>query len=635
MIQNKSRNAFLAALLAVVMCGMFVLSGCTGFFGARVDAEGTDPYQLPNVRGVWSAGSINDTIVPYFEQIIASLKLANSNEDNELVGKMRYSVEVVDGETVLLSWLEGTQGQKIMLPGVILDADRCEVSGYIPDCIADYEILKNAMAVAAFGVNVDLYNMDSPVSATQMASALISWYETRTGKEVDYSSVSASVSDTASKKLLALIPDYSYSDKLIADSDATTAMFVDTLAVLMSEINYEVYGVGSGNVKLMDFVRYAELFLGMYTPAGINYDYVSGFSDNGEDEAAGSSEAAEDGEGIKLESDWAARIASINIFNSIDSVMAQSEEAVTRLDLADNMLLILKAGYDTDVQGQITLSDCTAESAKVMIDYAIMKNFPENSNLFTPDYKLRAYELPSMVADFTNHCFVSWNNEGDYHYYDHLTMNVICSALSSLESFYAAQSYYPPEEEPEKVINNADGNWFMTTLDSGDYAEDNATVAAAAMALHWSGHTEYSVRALRDTYIEDSDSEWDNDLIVSVLSEYGENAAICEDITTDAVLTELRAGNIILARYSDTGTKDVQCMIIYGFEKNGNSVKLYTNNPCIRHSLPTYANGNTPGKAEVVEGELALWLINEADSDYIVIYAEGNAPAGDVSASDQ
>ncbi len=630
-MQSKGRTAVLAVFLAVVICGMFVLSGCTGFFGARVDTEGTDPYETPNVRGVWNAGSINDEIQPYFDDVIAALKQANSNEANELVGKMRYSVETVDGQAVLRSWIEGTAEQKIKLPDILLDAKSCVVADHVPECLSDYETLKYAMTVAAYGVDVDIYNMDSTVSAAQMASVLISWYESKTGVAVDYSAVSAAVSDEASKKLLALIPDYEYASELLADSDVTTTIFVDTLAALMSELDFEMYGVGSGNVKLLDFVRYAELYLNMYTPEGINYNYTDSSSDNGEsDETDSEADSAE--EDVKLSTDWAALVAEINLYNTIDSVMAQSEESITRLDLADNMLSVLKAGYDNDVQSQITLSDCSDESAKIMVDYAIMTNFPESSNLFSPDYKIRANELPSLVADFTKHCFTSWNNEGSYHYYDQLTMNVICTSFASLESFYVNQNYYPPEEPAETVDNGIAADWFMTSANSGEYTEKNVTVAAAAMALHWTGHTEYSVETLRSAYISDTDAEWKNELIVSVLEEYGETAAVFEDITTDTLLAELRAGNIVIARYSDTGTNEVQCMVIYGFEKNGNSIKYLVNDPHVKHTQTTYANGNVPGKGEIIEGELALWLINEAGGDYAVVYADGNAPATNTSA---
>ncbi len=630
MIHSKHGTAAVAVLLAVIMCATLVLSGCTGFFGARVDMEGTDPYQTPNVRGVWNAGNINDIIAPYFDEVIASLKQANSNESNELVGKMRYSVETIDGQNVLCSWIEGTSGQRIMLPKIILDAELCQVANHVPDCISDYEILKHVMNVASYGVNVDIYNMDSTMTASQMAYVLVSWFENKTGTSVDGSSVTV-VSDDASKKLLSLIPDYPYADKLITDSDVTTSIFVDTLALLMSELNYEIYGVGSGNVKLMDFVRYAELFLNMYTPSGINYNYVDS-ADETESDAAGGEDASAE---VKLESDWTKLVSEIVLFNTIDSVMVQSEEAVSRLDLAKNMHLVLKAGYAPDVKGQTQLSDCSDESAKIMIDGSVMSYFPKNSTLFTPDYKLRSNELPMLVANFTKYCFNSWNALGDYHYYDNLTMTVVCNAFASLESFYVSQSYYPPDSTAEIINNSAASDWFISSLNTGDYSENNVSVAAAAMALNWRGITGASVASLRDAFLSEAEGEWDDELIISALSGYGVTAAAYEDITTDVVLDELRAGNIVLARYSDTGSNEVQYMVIYGFEKIGNSVKFYINNPNAKHSLSIYANGSIPGKYDITESELALWLINEAGGDYVVVYAEGNAPAAEADESQQ
>ncbi len=617
MLRNKGKISVLSIFLAVIMCGMFTLGGCSGFFGARVDVEGTDPYQTPNIRGVWNANSINAKIQPYFDRVVESLKQANSNEANELVGKMRYSVESVDGQPVLRSWIEGTVGQRISLPDIVLASESCEVADSIPDCLSDYETLKYAMTVANYGVKIDVYSMDSTVTFSQMADILISWYESKVGSVVDYSGVTASVSDVSSLKLLALIPDYEYSTELFTNSDATTTAFVDTLASLMSRLDFELYGVGSGNIKLMDFVRYAELYLGMYTPEGIDYNY-SGDDDN----------AGDTNDNVKLASDWAERVSEINLYNSIDSVMAQSEEAVTRLDLADNMLRVLKAGYDTDVQSQASLSDCSDESAKIMVEHGIMGNFPENSSLFSPDYKLRANELPSLVANFTEYCFDSWNDEGSYHYFDNLTMNIICVSFASLESFYVNQNYYPPEEAAEYVDNGIDSDWFMTSRDSGEYSEKNVTVAASAMALHWTGHNEYSVESLRNTYLSDTDSEWSYDFTVSVLTEYGENAAVFEDAAVGTVLSELRAGNIIIARYNDKSrnSDDVCCMVIYGFKQNGNSVRFIVNNPNVGYSQSTYASGKIPGKAEEIECELALWLINRAGGYYAVVYADGNSP---------
>lgn len=625
MLRNKSKISVLSIFLAVILCAMLTLCGCSGFFGARVDAEGTDPYQTPNIRGVWDANSINSKIQPYFNRVIEALKQANSNEANELVGKMRYSVETVDGQTVLCSWIEGTSGQRVPLPNIVLTSKDCEVADSIPECLSDYETLKYAMTVANYGVDIDLYSMDSTISFSQMADILISWYESKIGSTVDYSGVTASISEASSLKLLSLIPDYKYSDKLLTNRDATTTAFIDTLASLMSRLDFELYGVGSGNIKLMDFVRYAELYLGMYAPEGIDYSYPD------------SGDSADDiSDNVKLSTDWAVRVSEINLYNSIDSVMAQSEEAVTRLSLADNMLRVLKAGYDTDVKSQSTLSDCSDESAEVMVQCGIMGSFPENSNLFSPDYKLRANELPSIVAAFTEYCFNSWNDEGSYHYYDNLTMNIVCTSFASLESFYINQNYYPPEEPAEHVNNGIDTDWFMVSSDSGEYSDKNVTVAASAMALHWTGHNEYSVESLRSTYISDTDSEWSYDFTVSVLAEYGENAKIYKDAAIETVLSELRSGNIIIAKYADGNSRsdNVGSMVIYGFHKSGNSVKLIVNDPNVKYSQSTYANGNIPGKAEEIEGELALWLINRAGGDYIVVYADGNSPT-DISETDR
>ncbi len=634
-MRSKRGTAAVAVLLAVVMSMTFVLSGCTGFFGARVDAEGNDPYQTPNIRGVWNAGSINDKIGEYYDKLIASLKIANSNEANELVGKMRYSVENDEGQNVLRSWIEGSAGQKIMLPDIILNANECEVADHIPECVADYETLKYAMTVASFGVNVDIFNMDTALTAAQMADILVAWYESKTGKEIDYANVNSSVPEESSKKLLALVPDYQYSEELIYNSEATTTMFVDTLAPLMSELNYEIYGVYSGNAKLIDFVKYAELFLRMYSPEGINYDYNLELPEDGEQVPEGDV-SAEPEENVKLNTDWDIMVSDTNLYNSVDSVKIQSEEAITRLDLAKNMLLVLKAGFDTDASSQKTVADTSDESAKVMLEYSIMPNFPKDSNLFTPNYEIRSREIPVLTANFTKHCFSSWNSEGSYHYYDNLTMNDVCSAFADIESFYQNYSYYALEEASESINNSPQNEWFMSSNESGEYAEKNVTVAAVNMALNWGGNKEHTVETLRNAYIEKTTDEWSTDRAIEVLGDFGVTAEEKEDITTDAVLDELRDGNIILARYSSTGKNDVQYMVIYGFKKNGNSVKFLLNDPTAKHDQPTYANGSTPGKDEVIEGELVLWLINEAGGDYTVVYAEGNgSTAEDVSATDE
>lgn len=271
-----------------------------------------------------------------------------------------------------------------------------------------------------------------------------------------------------------------------------------------------------------------------------------------------------------------------------------------------------------------------------MVDYGIMPNFPKDSNLFNPDYEVRADEIPELIANLTKHCYTAWNNMGSYHYYDYLTMNNICKAFAELESFYSNYNYYTAEEAPEIVVNNESNNWFMSVSESGEYAEKNTVVAAAAMALRWSGKMEYTTESLRNAYLSETDAEWDDERVVSALEDNGITAAVCEDITTDAILSELRAGNIVTARYDSTGTDEVQIMIIYGFEKIGNSVRYYVNDPNVKHSEPAYADGSIPGKGEKIESELALWLINEEGGDYIVVYAAGNGPVSeDVSATDE
>ena len=153
------------------------------------------------------------------------------------------------------------------------------------------------------------------------------------------------------------------------------------------------------------------------------------------------------------------------------------------------------------------------------------------------------------------------------------------------------------------------------------------------MALQWRGKTDNTVVSLREEYLSETDAEWSDERIASVLEDKGVTAAECEDVSTDAILSELRNGNIVIARYSDTGTDKVQVMVIYGFKKIGNSVKYYVNDPNKEYEKPAYENGMTPGKGEIIESELALWLMNEADGDYIVVYAEGNGPAAEETVS--
>lgn len=627
-MRSKRSTAAVAVLLAVVMSMTCLLSGCNGFFGARVDTVGTDPYQTPNIRGVWSAGRINDEIGSYFDDVIASLKIANSNEANELVGKMRYSVESVGGKNVLRSWIEGAEGQKLMLPDIVLNAKECAAAESVPECVADYEILKNAMELAAYGVKVDLYNMDSALTAAQMADVLIAWYEEKAGKAVDYSAVDSAVPEEASKKVLALIPDYEYTEELIYNSDATTTMLVDTLAPLMSELNYQVYGVYSGNAKLIDFVKYAELFLRMYAPEGIDYNF--------ETEGENSTEAVSgtDAGDVKLSTDWDRTVSDTNLYNAVDSVMIQSEESLTRLSLAKNMLLILKAGYNAEVKAKGTVSDCTDESAAIMTENSIMPSFPVDSSLFTPDYEVRANELPELSANFTEYCYNTWNSKDGYHYYDYLTMREMCSAIASLESFYDNYSYYVLEEVPENINNSVSDDWYATSRETGEYAEKNVSVAGVAMALRWSGKTEHTVESLRNEYLSEVDIEWGKVREIDVLKAKGVTAQRIEKFTMESVLNELRNGNIVMARYNSTGAGGVQYMIIYGFEKNGNSIRFIYNDPNPKTDKLTYANGSVPGKGEKIESELALWLVNKAGGDYTVVYKAGNEPAP-VSETDQ
>ncbi len=619
-MRSKRSTAAVAVLLAVVMSMTFLFSGCTGFFGARVDTKGNDPYQTPNIRGVWNAGSINKKIESYFDDVIASLKNANSNEANELVGKMRYSVENVDGQNVLRSWIEGTQGQTLMLPDIVLNAKECAVADSVPECVADYETLKSAMELAAYGVNVDLYNMDSALTAAQMAEVLIAWYENKTGKIVDFSAVDSAVPEQASKKVLALVPEYEYTEELIYNSDATTTMLVDTLAPLMSELNYQVYGVYSGNAKLIDFVKYAELFLRMYSPEGINYnlDTASG-TDTGE---------------VKLSTDWDKTVSDTNIYNAVDSVMIQSEESLTRLSLAKNMLLVLKAGYNAEVKAKGKISDSKDESAAIMTENGIMPYFPAASSLFTPDYEVRSNELAKLTANFTKYCYNTWNSKGGYHYYDYLTMREMCSAVAALESFYDNYSYYILEEIPENINNGSANEWYASSRNTGEYSEKNVSVAGVAMALRWSGKTENTVESLRNEYLSEVTIEWGKVRENDVLKAKGVDTQRVDKFTVESVLDELRNGNIVMARYNSTGAGGVQCMIIYGFERNGNSIRFIYNDPDPKTDKTVYENGSVPGKGEKIESELAVWLIGKAGGDYTVVYKAGNGPTP-VSETDQ
>lgn len=626
-MKKSSCHAVVAVLLIVVLLGTVVLSGCTGFLGARVERNGSDPYQTPEVMGMWGASGINKSLDGYFGQVIDLIKQANSNENNELIATMRYSLEDTDEGIVLRSWFEGTEKQAVLLCDIPLSSGKATVPEDIPGYLSDTDVMRSAMGAAKAGIDVDIYAMNDTVSVSYMVSMLIQWYEHTTGTAIDHSKVvRPDIDSEDSLKLLALIPEYKYADLLTDDSaNATTVMFVDTLAALMSELNLVRYGKGSDSVTLFDFVNYTELFLGMYAPVN---EISTVDPETDEAETSVSTPILD-----RQPEDWYAVVEQTNVRNCVDNDLYEKGDAVTRLELANNMMLILNPAFrTTPFTSKRSFRDTTSANAGYAVEYGLMDCFPLNSSDFSPAYKPRYNELPVLAANLTDLCFNSWNSTGDGRYCDWLTLSDVCSGIISAESFYGALNA-EVISDTELVVNDGGSDWFLQSFDTDPaYADNNTVVTAVAMIANWNGDNT-SADDLRIKYLENAPGEWNLDVAAKALTASGLICLQTEKKSADelfdelrtggSIVDELRAGKVILAPYNDTGTSTVHCMVIYGFERFGSSVRFIVNDPTISSNL--IADGTLPGNAKHIEAAYAGWTIGKATGTWLVAAKGGNA----------
>lgn len=653
MKRNISR-AVVSVLLVLCLLGTLTLGGCSGFLGARVEHNGSDPYQTPELCGVWGAKGINEKLSAYFEEIIALIKQANTNEENELLAKMRYSLEKGEEGLLLHSWLEGAEGQCVALEDINVISGECLLPDSIPECISDASTLKSAMTAEKSGVDVNIYAMNKNPTVQDMVDALIKWYEKSTGEVIDFSKVERTdITDECCLKMLAVAPDYKYADKMTGDTTATTVMLVDTLAQLMRERNFKCYGIGSDSVTLRDLVSYADLYLKMYAPVSeLKTAEDDGSLDNTIDETADQNKTQaedDDADMAKTPESWFATVEQVDVRTSINNDTYEKDTAITRLELAENMINILKAGYFmnhlTDTR---TFSDCTNSSAGYAVAYGLMDCFPVNSTRFTPSYKVRCYELPALTANLTDMCYNGWNASGSLHFCDWLTYSGLYSALVSVNDFYSYSGFEAVEDKDKELVNNAGTtDWYAERYGTGEYTDNNTITAGTAMLLNWNGAgNNTSVEDLRTKYLEKSTGEWTDGTVVKVLSDFGVNYYLTENKSTDdllnamhegtVMLDDLRAGNIILARYSDTASALPQCMVIYGFERVGTSVRFFAHDPAA--SSKPLADGTSAGNSMIVESDYAAWAISKANGNWLIAYAPGSGTPASVqteqSASD-
>ena len=647
MKRNISRT-IVSVLLVICLLGTLTLGGCSGFLGARVEHNGSDPYQTPELCGVWGAKGINEKLTAYFEDIISLIKQANTNEENELLAKMRYSLENGEEGLLLHSWLEGTEGQCVALEDVTVISGECFLPDDIPECISDAATLESAMTAEKNGVDVDIYSMNKNPTVKDMVGALVKWYEKSTGENIDFSKVERTdILDENCLKMLAIAPDYKYTDKLTDDSTATTVMMVDTLALLMKERNFKDYGIGSDSVTLRDLVSYADLYLGMYAPVSeLKTTEDDGSLDNTVDETAQQTQGEDDDADMaKTPESWFATVEQVSVRTSINNETYEKDTAITRLEMAENMINILKAGYFTgNLTDTRTFSDCTNPSAGYAVAYDLMSCFPANSTHFTPDYKIRCYELPESVSKLTNMCYNGWNASGSLHFCDWLTYSGLYSARVSSNDFYSYSGLELVESDDKELVNNAgSSDWYAERYGTGEYTDNNTITAGAAMVLNWNGAgSNVSVEDLRTKYLEKSTGEWTDGTVAKVFADYGVSYDLTENMSTDALLNAmhegnvmldaLRAGNIILARYSDTASAMPQCMVIYGFERVGSSVRFFANDPAA--SSKPLANGVSAGRGMVIESNYAAWIISKANGNWFIGYAAGNEKPVDTTPVD-
>ncbi|MDR1630134.1 MAG: hypothetical protein LBS36_07990 [Oscillospiraceae bacterium] len=579
---HKKNFSYIALLLAFAT----LLSSCAFSEKVYLTQTGKQGNAVPEVHGIAGAKGINDSLSEYFGQINAALQAAGAAQ---LGAKVQYELSADTENYSLQAWITGSNGQKLLFDSILLlpDGLRLPQTDFLQS-LADPDFLKQCLALASGGYSVNLTQINKPLTAQKTYALLSAYYESRTGTAIDVSPVNRpDVSDAFQLKALALMPEVL--EGFYPQDELTAADFAQSLSLLLKELLFYTYGLGSGGFGTLDLDRLFSVYHELYALSI---------------------------QGTGHEALWGEFAQGVSALLQNTGTDGYGRVGLTRGDMASLFSFLYREYFHKQGQDEAMPSfvDCENDNASFCVGQGLMKPFPKE-NMFYPAYESRFYELPAITNDFLQACFFSLFFSTETDKPAAFTEASAVKALQSLDGMLSpdgtlsASAFGPVAAEQKSVrVNDRDYDWYFKQYNTGQYAAVNCMPTMTAMALKWlnPGSTA-TVESLRNKFLPEFADGWWMAQVVSSLDFY-QVAYDYGNISKQLVVDILDRGGIVLAMFSEAepGAQG-HCELIYGYERSGGSLRFLVQDPGFENELR--ADGNPRGKARWLDADYVVWTV--------------------------
>lgn len=610
------KRSLRASLLALVLCASMLLSSCS-LLEPRIAENGDDPYKTPEICGLWGAREINELLDEHFSSVAGLLEQGNSLGQ---VASLQYELEETADGFLLHSWLEGAIGQKVRLSDVSLGTSRCEIpEPALPEVIGDPIKLSKIMNLSSRGFEVDLWSLDKELRINQVIPFLVSYYESMVGHTIDHSSVSRSdLTDINALKYLALAPD-SLPDLA---TKCTAYDILIYLEPLMTDINFHAYGLGSQGFTLAQYIRVCELFLNMFEPdvSSATSDYTDMYTTGSDFIPSAVTESSSDLWDIR--EDWLSLVSKTDLSAVVNGQVLMETEPITRLKLAQAAVAMITPFHEPKKADRYSgFKDTTSKSASYAVGLGLMDCLPRSTDYFEPEYTPSFSELPKLASRFATNSYTLHMSKHRLLLESYISAMDLADICFKLDSYYAGMVKFVGERR--EAVNDRDYDWYRSQHDTGEYSSVNCMPTISAMAIIWRDeHSPVTPEALRNLFLPKYKSGWWLEQVKDSLTAY-EVGFAHKSVKLEDMLADLDAGNILLLQFSEAAPdKSGHCMVIYGYEKVGDSVNFIVHDPDVYNG--TRSDGNPAGKGLHINSAYLLWTVERITDSYLNVFSDSS-----------
>ncbi len=488
--------------------------------------------------------------------------------------------QVLEGSSVKRVLLPDSGNGSILLPDLFISAGRI-IGEIVPDALLDGDFMKSASLLAQNGMSIDVTRYGT--SATNGdAYALLTGILAAVGDEIDTAGIDASVLDPALRRALAVGLERSipYDEK-------------QTCSEIIGRYAYQ---------ELMS--------------RAVVYQECSVL------QRAGTSATLIDASRL-----WP-------LITDETSLFRKNNAALTRLDLGRAFYRIYTAYHPgAEAPEYFELAEVTdiiweeADLIRFLVYYDCMNTYPDYTT-FSPDLPVHLDELPELLNQF----WLALSNaeeEGeeerknpaseDGSAWHIMTYSEIVGSADRFLEYYL--EIKRPEEDAVKIVNLPDYSIYVNQRDGSEYAANNCMPSITCMAIHWwDNRIPVTPDELRRKY--STTEGWYMYMVTEQLTEYGVPWKESQ-ITADAIVDAIDAGNIVLAQFSTWDvTSTGHCFVIVGYQRKGGALWFCVEDP---EGENQGIYGRPENEEKWIESEYALWSIRRFSNQLIIVLSPRNA----------